>query len=348
MTVALDLGCREFRSLRRQGQRLVARRVAAAYCVVDDQPAQRRFLEQIGVPILQVSGSLLVIGDAAHDVSHTLRRPVIPVLSDGQVPADDPIGRQLCRIMIESLIPSQNETPARCVLNLPAAESRLSTSPSGTTSLLESIVQLHGYTCERVHAGTALVLAELEDRRFTGIGLSVGAESVQVSLMFAGSPVVEISFQRGARNVERRYASRRHRYLWDDQGNRYLDIEGIRRWEESGELSLNTPRSGDEQELASLYRHLLDDALSAMFVKMIGAVPAPLERQPLTLVISGGPVQLPGFRDVLAASLSASRLRLKIEEIRQASSDPYSIARGLLVQGSLTQTQIDYAASRVA
>jgi len=52
------------------------------------------------------------------------------------------------------------------------------------------------------------------------------------------------------------------------------------------------------------------------------------------LVISGAAARVPGFIDLVLEALLASRIRLKINIARGATFDPYSAARGLLIQGA--------------
>jgi hypothetical protein len=50
MIVSLDLGSSEFRSLRYEGNRLIARRIPAVYCVLDDSPGHREWLQAARLP----------------------------------------------------------------------------------------------------------------------------------------------------------------------------------------------------------------------------------------------------------------------------------------------------------
>ena len=79
MTVALDLGSSEFRSLRNTESQLLARRIEAIYTVVSDSPQQRQQLLAANIPFLKSACQLIVPGSSARAVSELQRTPIVPI-----------------------------------------------------------------------------------------------------------------------------------------------------------------------------------------------------------------------------------------------------------------------------
>lgn len=334
MTAALDLGSSEFRSLRREDQRLIARRLPAVYTVVDDVPANRKVLEQSHIPYSTVSGSLVVIGDAAAEVSLLLSRPLVPLLHGGRLADQDPIGRQVCAWLIELLLPAATGDNQHCLLTLPRGEINPQGADEWTADFLEHVVQLQGYETTVLSPTMALGLAELEDCEFTGVCLTVGAESVHFGVVRQSHPLVEARLLKGSREIVERLAHARRKYLWDHSGNSYVDLPRIHNWLAQGELSLTTPQNADEEWLGEAFSELL---LSTMFCvkRQLLSCQDPVLNQPLPLILSGGPVRLPGFSQLVEEAIKLTGLPIQIQSIRTATFEPYSIARGLLIQATL-------------
>ncbi len=332
--IALDLGSNEFRSVRTDGQRLLARRVPAVYCVASDDLSNRRLLEQARIPFSQANGSLIVMGNAAHEFSMLMRCPVIPVVLEGHLPWEDPVGRQICSTLVESLIPPAETANSLCVLSEPASTSR---SPQEQRGFIDEVISLRGYRSVIVNPATALCLSGLQDAEFTGVSLDVGAESIAISITQHGEPLFEGVFGQGFRVIENRFALSRHRYLWDQNGNRYLDLQSVRNWIRESKMNMTSPVSGDELWLVQQFRQLLIDAWASVLPDLLRLKGHALLNQRLPFVVSGGPTQLDGFSELIEHVIQNSRVPFRVSEARLSSLGPYSIARGLLVHAMLEQ-----------
>lgn len=343
--IALDLGSSEFRSVRTDGQRLLARRVPAVYCVAADDLSNRRLLEQAQIPFSQAKGSLIVMGNAAHEFSMLVRCPVIPVVMEGHLPWDDPVGRQVCSTLVESLVPLADSDNSLCVLSLPASVARF---PHEQQGFIEEVISLRGYRSVLVNSATALCLAELQDTEFSGVSLDVGAESIAISISQHGTPLFEGVFGQGFRVLENRFALSRHRYLWDQNGNRYLDLQSVRSWIRESKMNLTSPVSGDELWFVQQFRQLLSDAWSSMLPELLRLKGHALLKQRLPFVVSGGATQLGGFPQLVEHVIQSSRVPFRVTEARISSLGPYSIARGLLVHAMLEQDGKDQTAELAA
>lgn len=334
MIAALDFGSSEFRSLRREDHRLIARRLPAAYTVVEDLPANRKVLEQSHIPYSATGGSLIVIGDAAVEVSALLTCPLVPLLRGGRLADQDPIGRQVCAWLIDLLLPPASGENDYCLMTLPRGEGESQNADSWTSQFLEHIVQLQGYSTQTLSPSQALALAELESTEFSGLCLTVGAEAVHFGVIRQSQLLVGARFLSGSRDLIERFAYARKKFLWDHEGNSYLNLRQVDHWLRLGEFSLTEPQTADEEWLGDAYAELLLSAMISMKRKL-ATCRDPMLSAPVPLILSGGPVQLPGFTQLVAEAIQLSSLPFQVETIRAASFDPFSIARGLLIQATL-------------
>lgn len=323
MIVALDLGCSEFRSLRMQRNRLVARRMPAVYCVLENQPQNRRYLESSRIDYSSTNGDLLVLGNDAVQCALTLKLPLVPVLPNGHMPYDDPVGRQICAVMINSLLPTVSKSEmGLCVASIPGNRE--------DAMFFNQIIQLHRFAMTTIPSSQALTLAELESSQYCGLGLSIGAQEISVALSMFGQPIYSATYHRGANHIALEFAKKRHKYLWDFQGNRTYDVTAVDQWQRSGEFSLMSPQNGDEELLATLYWRLLVDAWTSLFPDLLRVADLPHAQRTFNIAITGGPTGLTDFPELLKESLRHVHCPLHLGEMHVAS-DPYSVSRGLLV-----------------
>ncbi|WP_437188172.1 hypothetical protein SH668x_001602 [Planctomicrobium sp. SH668] len=336
MTAALDFGTDEFRSLRREDQQLIARRLPAVYTVVDDTPANRKALEQTLYPYAIADQSLIVIGDAAVKVSTLMSRPLIPLFNRGKIAEQDAISRQVCAWLIELLLPANPGAPKHCSISLPKMNPTDNTQSAQDWSgkFLEHVVQLQGYQTEVLSQGTALSLAEMNQNEFTGIALVIGADSVQFELMRQSKPVLNVRYPKGTQHLVEQFAHAHKKYLWDHEGNSYLDLASVMNWMQTGDISLSAPQLNQEVWLRDAYAELLISTFIAAKHKL-HFCNDPILKRPLQMVVSGGSMQLHGLLDLTGEVLKMCDLPVQIHTVRTASFEPYSVARGLLIQATL-------------
>jgi len=336
MKIALHLGCSEFRSLRRQDQRLIARRIPAFYCVVEDSPSQRTLLEQTRIAFSVSSGHLIAIGDAAIQCSELLKYPLVPVLQDGQVPEDDPVGRQVCSMLIDAVLPQEIPTNSICSVSLPPVR-RVNKS---SQHLLSQILKLRGCNYETVSPSTALILGEMEQKQFTGVGIHLGTGAVRLSVSYQGQSLYEGTYHRGTRSAEESYARARYMYLYNHQGDRVYDAAAIQKGITNGEYQLSEPKTGDDQLLAQMYWQLMCDAWMTLLPDML-RMRTQFDSYPAFSVILGGPAaQYSGMVSLMVDSLSYARFPFKFHELFLAQMEPFSVCRGLLIHASLRSADV--------
>jgi hypothetical protein len=344
-SIGLDLGSTEFRSIRITNGRFVGRKIPAFYCVLDDKSSNRRLLEQAQIPYATAKEALIVIGEAALELSTLIHCPVIPVMLEGRLPWNDPVGRQVCVIMIEALVPGAEQTGSHCAIS----RSPLMEKEKGDSSnFLNKILELRGYEVDALDSGTAVILAELQHYDFSGLAIVVGAESVSVSLSHFGKPIFKQAYKQGFRSIEQRFSLNRHRYLWDSQGNQYLDMQSIKNWLQSSDVSLTKPKTGDELWIAEQCENLVRSALDSMLTDLIKASKQGQFRNRLPVVISGGAAKLQGFDSIVENVLGKSGVPIRTHEAFKSSLDPYSVAKGLLVNSSLQEQSNFSNTQRVA
>lgn len=186
MSVGLDLGTTEFRSIRDSGGDLMARRCRASYLVVKDTPGHRRLLEHAQARHGTCGDDLIVFGDDAIECGEMLDLPAIPLLRDGRLPSGDPVARQILALMVEAVLPAAGHNGSVCCLTVPGGYGLEGDHQSLDVRYLQQLATLRGYTPKLISSGQAIVLAELSSASFSGLGISLGAVNCEVSVIHCG------------------------------------------------------------------------------------------------------------------------------------------------------------------
>jgi hypothetical protein len=334
MSIVLDVGVHRLRSLRIRGDRLIARSCRSLLSAVPDSEPRRGLLHHAGIPYAVCEDELVVFGDAAVEFSRLFRAPVGSLFPAARIPHHDPPARQAIAALIESLLPLPQTPHEVCCLTVPGAlEARRPGSES--VEFLTRLVRLQGYTPVVLGSGLAVVLAELVERSFTGIGISLGAGSCEVTLAHRGNEVVSCSLPRGGDWIDTELARERNQFVWSPQGERTLDTEAAAEWKTSIGGSIGAPRDEREKFLGQLYGDLLS-RLMELAARTFARHPlVPELPRPVDVVVCGGPARVAGFDRLFATVAKATPFPVEIGQVRIAAESDYTVARGCLIDAQL-------------
>lgn len=184
MSIGLDLGCTEFRSLRYHGDRLLSRSCPAVMLVLDDIPKYRRILDRDQARYAIGDRQIFVLGDAALTWSRLFSQPITPLLPDGLLPQDDLLSRQILSVLFDAVLPASRHPRELCTVTIPGELLPVEQSPERDFFL--HLVRLRGYEPQVIGQGHAIALAELNPQGFSGMGINLGASQSEFSLNRSG------------------------------------------------------------------------------------------------------------------------------------------------------------------
>lgn len=299
MSVGLEIGTHQLRSLRQDGDRLLAQRCRSVYSVLPDAEHCRRRLDELGIPYAVCDQHLLVWGDAAENLAELMPIRTVPLLPEGTLPHHDPPARQLLAALIGALLGEPVRPNEVCCLTHPGHTGRSRAEFRDTVHFLTRLIRLQGYTPLVISPGLALVLAELVSNCFTGIGMTFGVSTCEVSLAHHGVEIAQCT-------APYRFAAN---------------------WCGGGEWGMrySEPRTPNSELRDVLY--YVAQELSA--VPAVRTVP-----QPLSLVIAGDTARTAGFDDLLQQAFCTAPFPVQIGDVRLTVAE-YTVARGCLINAEL-------------
>jgi len=170
-----------------------------------------------------------------------------------------------------------------------------------------------------INEGLALVYAELEEKKWTGIGISCGAGMVNVCMAMYAAPLFKFSLVNSGDWI-------------DKQASRAIGEETtsyVNREKEKIDLSVDSPE----------YVHrAIKGQYEIMIHKTVQGIKKGLEQaqqrapdEPIDIVVSGGTSSPKGFPQMFKKELEAAKLPIKIGSIVRPKDPLYSVARGCLI-----------------
>lgn len=341
MTIALDPGTHGMRSLRRQEGQLVARRCRTIAAFVDDNDARRRWLNTAHIPHLVAETCLVIPGDAAVEAQGLCEAMPVDLLPGGDLPADDPVARQVVAALVDGLLPrSQNRGAVCCFAQPGYDDGQVADDTFGGQRLdfFTQVIRLRGYAPLALNPATALVLAELESSGFTGIGLALGASGSDLAVVHRGNPIACARLARGGRWLDEQIA-RRHKIIRrDSDGVEIFHLDEARQQKES--VSLGDSTNIASQAVADLYRGVVGELVDVL-AEMLASYPQiALLPHPLPIVVSGGPATIDGFSDVLQTALDRCDSPVELGAPRRIAEPEYTIARGCLIRAAIEEAAL--------
>lgn len=331
MSLGLDLGASGFRSLAKDGDRLVGRQSPACYLAVPDEPAQRRLLENAQAAIGTSDDALLVLGDDARELSKPLNALVLPVLPGGRLSEEDPIARQIAAALLERVAPA-SETSTPCTVVLPRDEDAPGVNDY---EFFTRLLRLLNYKPTVIAGAQAVALAELGDAWLTGIAICCGAGAITACYVHQGQRLASATITTGGDWIDRQIAERMEAFVFDSEGRRYLNTTGIAAWKQGWRGSILNPQTEIEQLLARKYRAGIDLLLEELGRSLLRIGRGWLPHAPLPLVAQGGGAQVNGFRELVRARWEAAKLPITLSSVRVVQDDLWVVARGCLIHSEV-------------
>jgi hypothetical protein len=339
MSIAFDTGSYRFLSLRRDGGKLVARSNRSVYSVLPDTVAHQQILQQAGLKFSSCEDGLLLLGDAAHDSSDLFKVRCRPLLPAGRVPKEDPLARQLIGSLTESVLPKAKTPGELCCFTVPGGADLSGESTRPDVEFLLRIIRLQGYQPQIVPASLALVLSQLVENAFTGIGMVFGSSGAEALLAHRGEPICHARVDIGGEWVDEQLSARQKEIGYElETGERFLNTDAVQRRRESVGTSLVLANSAFEQELVSLLHKVVSELIESFMSELALTPRAASVPTPLPVVCSGGLARTVGFDTLVAEVLREAEFPLDLRKPQIIEDAERSIPRGLLINAELEAT----------
>lgn len=328
MGIAIEFGSGEFRSLRREGGRLLARRASTDYLVVGPDKARGRVLERSQEEMARCDEGYIVFGSAAVDLCDLLSLPLQSAIESGSVRENDPVSRQFLGALVEGLLPAASQ-PKECCVVIAGEPDATRDDIEPDDAFLLQLVRLRGYEPEAISPGMGLILAECANSGYTGIAFKMGIGQIDVSVTYQTRELLRFTIPRGGASIDRYLAIAANSYVRLQDGREVLDIRPIRQWRESL-TSIERIVDARTLDLRNQLREILFLTLFRLRQEMS---PEILKRLParIPLVLGGSVSEPAGMEKLLAQMIKEADLPVEISQVRKVRDARFAPLRGGLI-----------------
>lgn len=290
-----------------------------AFIDIEADHYTRNMLTKLNVQYVSINGKMVVVGDPAFELANILNRETRRPMKGGVISPSENDALPIERILLENLLGKPNYPNEKCYFSVPADPIDADFNVVYHKGVFSSLLKKMGYEPKSIVEGHAVVLAELADSDFTGIGISCGGGMFNVCVSYKSIPALAFSTSRGGDWIDRNVAT-----VLGIKASRATAIK------ERG-MNLMHPKNREEEAVEIYYRNLISYTLEAIKTRFEASSGMPSFPEPVEIVCAGGTSLIGGFIDVFRDEFKSIKFPIEVRNIRRAEDPLFSVAKGCLV-----------------
>jgi len=295
-----------------------------AFIAVSESKFLKDMLVKNHMTHTKIRDEIAVLGYDAQQFANTFNSEIRRPMKKGLITPDEIYAIPVMKEIINLVLPKPKEVAQPLCFSVPAPEAGLEADLVFHEGILKKYLVGLGYKAKSITEGLAVVLSELADDNFTGIGISMGAGLCNVCFSFLSLPVIVFSIGRGGDDIDASVARVMHETV-----NRVRIIK-----EESLDFT-RTPKSNLENALIIYYDDLIMTLLNTLTIILSRAEKLPRLNQSIPIVLAGGTCLPNGFKVKFEQLLKEVRMPIAISSVRLAHDPLRTTAMGALISASV-------------
>lgn len=318
--IGLDVGTSRIAAAWREDKEIQVETQLNAFVTIPFSKMTQSVLKKERIPHVVEDSYITVFGDESERFANLFHKETRRPMLGGLLNPAESTSLSLMRHMVTYLTGTEKGQGQKLYFSIPAPlvgaaeDVRLHEA-----ELMRMFVEL-GYDPHSIPEGLAVVYGEMESSNYTGIGISCGGGLCNACLAYLSVPVFSFSIAKAGDFIDAGVANLR--------GEPATRIRTIK--EES--FHFNGHYSNRiHQSLSTYYEDMIQALIAALRDTCASVQNMPKLARPIPLVLSGGSVLAPGFRDRFEKLLREMELPAAISEVRLGANPKQSTARGALV-----------------
>ncbi|MBF0569716.1 MAG: hypothetical protein HQL18_02950 [Candidatus Omnitrophica bacterium] len=317
--VGLDLGTAYIVASREvEDKRVFVKNERNAFLSVRCDDSTKELLTKLKVKYVGLQDKLYVLGGMALELADIFGRETQRSMNMGILNPSEAESIPIIQLLVKNILWAPRQEGEICCFSVPAQPIDRDQDTIYHRGVFEGILRNIGFTPLVIDEGYAVVLSEMEEQDFTGIGISCGAGMVNICAAFKTVPVLSFSITRGGDWIDKSAAT--------VLGVPTTRVSSIK---EHG-MSIKDPKSREEEAIAIYYRnyiHYLIESMARVFGK---STDTPRFKDPVDIVFAGGSSMVPGFIDVVKEEIRTVKFDFTLGKVLHAKEPFTSVVRGCL------------------
>jgi hypothetical protein len=271
-----------------------------------------------------IGDEIAVLGYDAQQFANIFNSEIRRPMKKGLIKTEETYAIPVLKEIINLVLPRPEEVAQPLCFSVPAPEVGFEADLKFHESVLKKYLVGLGYKAKSINEGMAVVLSELANDNFTGIGISMGAGMCNVCFSFMSVPVIVFSISQGGDDIDTSVARMMHETV-----NRVRVIK-----EESLDFT-KPPKSNLENGLMIYYEDLIMTLLNNLAGIFSRTEKLPMLNQAIPIVLAGGTCLPEGFKVKFEQLLKDVKMPIAISSVRLARDPLRATAMGALVSASV-------------
>jgi len=320
--VGLDIGTTNIVVSQNRRNYIDSKRELNAFFTVPKSKFAGSILKKNDVLYFEQDEFFYIFGYSAENFANMFNTNTRRTIKKGILSADEKDGLSVIQAIILSLLQKPKNFGEIMCFAVPGEP--LDSKDSGSVvyheeSLKRSIGHM-GYTPISINEGMAVVLSELGDNDYTGIGISMGGGMCNICLSYLSFPVITYSIQVAGDYIDSMVGM--------SVGEPATKIKSIK---ESNFSLSSAPKGRIDTALNIFYEDLITKLMTSLERVLSSSDQMPMISKPIPIVLSGGTSMPEGCINKFEKILSKYKLPIKISEVRLAEDPLNSASRGTLM-----------------
>lgn len=318
--VGLDIGTTHIVMSQNEGKHIKTVKQLNAFFTIPSSKFTKKILVDNDVSFFEKNSQFYILGYSAENFANMFNTNTRRTMEKGLLSAREDEGVNVLQAIIGTLIKRASKPGETICFSMPGEPL------DGLNSVVyhESIIKMYlsglGYNPKSINEGLATVMSELANDNFTGIGVSMGGGMCNVCLSYLSVPVITYSIQKGGDYIDA--------MVGVSVDEAATSIKVIK--EEELDLS-RPPKNRTETALVIYYEDLVVQLLESMQKVFQSTDLIPKITKPIPLILSGGTVVPPGFKQLFEKNLKSIHLPVEISGVRIAGDPLNTTAKGAMV-----------------
>ena len=325
----VDIGTMFVKCAHKEGDEIVFRSQRNAFFDVEHTDFTKKILDNSKVKYIIKGDDLYVVGDEALQFANMFNKDTRRPLSKGVISPTEKEALPIIELLIKSVIGEPAHKGEIVYFSVPGEPLDADFNVLYHIKMVEGFLKTLGYAPKPINEGHAIILSELAEEDFTGMGLSFGGGMVNVCLSFMSVPIFKFSVAKSGDWIDQQVAM-----AVDETASRVSSIK---------ESSLDLSKEGDlskiESALSIYYNHLIEYVIENIKQEFAKARRLPKIPNPISIILSGGTSLPKGFSGRFKQILDRLKLPIPVGSVRMASQPLRSVAKGALIAASADESK---------
>ncbi|MFH0775230.1 MAG: hypothetical protein V2A53_07070 [bacterium] len=325
----VDIGTMFVKCAHKKGDEVIFKSQRNAFFEVEHTDFTKNILDNSKVKYIIKQDKLYVVGDESLQFANMFNKETRRPLSRGVISPTEKEALPMVELLVKSVVGMPNYKGEIVYFSVPGEPLDANFNVLYHMKTIEGFLKALNYMPKSINEGHGIILSELAEEDFTGIGLSFGGGMVNVCLSYMSVPVFKFSVAKAGDWIDQQVSM-----AVDETASRVSAIK-----ESSLDLNKEGNLSKVESALSIYYNHLIEYVIENIKDEFDKARRMPQFTKPISIILSGGTSLPKGFSNRFKQILDRLKLPIPVGAVRMASQPLRSVAKGALVAASADESK---------